>query len=198
MNASMIHVQLEFASVLIPIANNEKNQPVVPLKPISDVFGLDWENQRKKISQTYLAKRLGTCTVFFNGANMGREMTAIRLDRVAIYLYTLNPDLVRNKGNESAADFLEARHAEWDDLIHRYESAHGVLAKARQPATRKAPTYNDFLKITTALRKAETEPQRQALDFMARQIARDLGAPDFSDSPEGVTSVVTPLHAANR
>jgi hypothetical protein len=58
-------------------------------------------------------------------------MLGIRLDRVAAYLNTLNPESVRSAGNEEAADFLERKHQEWDDLINAYEQRRGDLFSGR-------------------------------------------------------------------
>lgn len=173
---SMIHLELEFSGSLIPIELNDQGQKVVPLKPITDVIGLEWERQRKKVSESYLSKRLGTCTVQIRGAGQLREMICIRLDRVAAFLNTVNPEHVRGQGNASAADFLEAKHAEWDDLIDAYERGYGILAKSSKTAARKPATYNDFLNVTRAKGKATSEPERKVLDFMARKIASELGA----------------------
>lgn len=54
-------------------------------------------------------------------ADQHREMVCIRLDRVAAYLNTINPERVRANGNEDGAAFLEQKQEEWDDLIHAYE-----------------------------------------------------------------------------
>lgn len=118
------------------------------------------------ITDTYLSKRLGTCTVLFRSADMRREMTSIRLNRVSAYLNTLNPDMIRNRGNEFAADFLEAKHAEWDDLIDAYERGYGIMAKG----------------------KATSEPERKVLDFMAMRIASELGAPFEEGTADSVAS----------
>lgn len=173
---SMIHLNLEFSGALIPVETDETGTRIVPLKPITDAIGLEWERQRKKISEPYLTKRLGTCTVQVWGADQRREMICIRLDRVAAFLNTVNPENVRGQRNASAADFLEAKHAEWDDLIDAYERGDGILAKRGKTAARKPATYNDFLNVTRAKGKATSEPERKVLDFMARKIASELGA----------------------
>lgn len=173
---SMIHLNLEFYGALIPVETDEQGRMVVPIKPISDAIGLEWTRQHKKLSDSYLSKRLGTCIVLLYYAGQHREMVCIRLDRVAAFLNTVNPENVRGQGNASAADFLEAKHAEWDDLIDAYERGYGILAKRGKTAARKPATYNDFLNVTRAKGKATSEPERKALDFMARKIASELGA----------------------
>lgn len=122
-----ISLNLNFSGVLLPIVDSEDGHDRVPLKPISDVIGVDWDTQRKKVQDGYLSRRLGICTQSFLWAGQEREMVSIRVDRVAAYLMSINPDAVRGKGNTSAADWLEQKHQEWDDLIHAYEQQRGEM-----------------------------------------------------------------------
>lgn len=181
MKRSAVHINLEFAGALLPVETNEQGKHVVPLKPICDVIGLEWERQRKKVSEPYLSKRLGSCTVPMYWADKLREMTCIRLDRVAAYLNGLNPEMVRAQGNEPAADFLEAKHQEWDDLIDAYETEFGTLAKKGKTVVQKQPGVRDFLSVLRAKKQADSEPERKVLHLLARKIADDLGAPFQED-----------------
>ncbi len=123
----IISLNLNFSGAVLPVVDCEDGFQRVPLKPICDVIGLKWETQRMKVQDGYLARRLGTCTPLMGGAGQDREMVAIRVDRVASFLSTINPDRVRANGNIDAADFLEAKHREWDDLIHAYEQQRGQI-----------------------------------------------------------------------
>lgn len=122
-----ISLNLNFSGVVLPVVDCEDGFQRVPLKPIADVIGVDWENQRKKVQVGYLTRRLGIRTDDFLWAGQEREMVAIRVDRVAAFLLSINPDSVRGAGNTDAADWLEAKHREWDDLIHAYEQQRGQL-----------------------------------------------------------------------
>lgn len=68
----MKHVvmSLQFADVLLPITKDSAGRDVVPLKPISDVFGLDWSTQKRKKS-----KKRGTCGGYMPpaGADLGAK-----------------------------------------------------------------------------------------------------------------------------
>lgn len=129
---AQITLNLNFSGVVLPIIDGEDSHPRVPLKPICDVIGVQWETQRKKVQDGYLSRRLGICTMEIHWAGQDREMVVLRLDRVASYLMSINPDSVRGAGNESAADYLEAKHQEWDDLLHAYELQRGDLFRAGQ------------------------------------------------------------------
>ena len=68
-------IELEFAGINLPIGKDAEGRDVVPLKPISDVFGLKWSDQHSKLmpktgtcvpanrdAGTYLGRLLGVCT----------------------------------------------------------------------------------------------------------------------------------------
>ena len=120
---SKVTFSIQYAGLELQVIKCATGAEVVPLKPISDVFGLQWETQRKKVTGSdFLARRLGTCTVPGHGAGgQIREQTCILLSRVAAYLMGINPDQVRIQGNASGADFLEQKIQEWDDALHDYE-----------------------------------------------------------------------------
>lgn len=124
---SPISLNLNFSGAILPVIDCEDSQQRVPLKPICEAIGVDWEGQRRKVQVGYLSRRLGICTQDILWAGQTRQMVMIRLDRVAAFLNTINPDNVRAAGNENAADFLERKHQEWDDLIHAYEQQTGDL-----------------------------------------------------------------------
>lgn len=187
MSKTMIHLELEFSGALLPVELNEQGQQVVPLKPIVEVIGLSWQTQMEKVQGVYLKRRLGTCIQPSLYAGQRREMVCVRLDRVAAYLNTINPDMVRAQGNESSADFLEAKHEEWDNLIDAYERGYGILAKNGKGVGRKQPAVRDFLSVLRAKKQADVEQDRKVLELLARQIAEDLGTPyqgDFLDGAE--------------
>lgn len=115
---SMIPLQLEFSGALLPVVTNEQGEKVVPLKPIVDVIGLNWKKQRTKVSTHYLGKRLGTCTRSMPGSGQRIKRVCIRLNRIAAYLSILDPQELREQGNNQAANFLEARQAAWGSLIN--------------------------------------------------------------------------------
>lgn len=122
-----ISLNLNFSGAVLAVVDCEDGLQRVPLKPICDVIGIAWHNQYKKMQAPYFCRRLGVCVDDIIYAGQARQMVLIRLDRVAAYLNMLNPESVRAAGNEAAADFLEAKHKEWDDLIHAYEQQRGQL-----------------------------------------------------------------------
>lgn len=187
-----VMMSLEFAGAILPVEKDEHGREVVPLKPLVEVFGLKWDTQRHKVTKgcapekggadTGLAKRLGTCTVDFPGAGQRRKMVAIRLDRVAAYLNTLNPNHVRAGGNETGAEFLERKQEEWDDLIHEYEMAGGIFAAREQKETQqRLGKYRTFIALNREKRATSDERDRKVLSGMMESVAGELGAPYQGD-----------------
>lgn len=123
-----IHLSIGFGDAILPIINCDDDHQRVPLKPICDQIGVSWEVQRRKISpESYLWQRLGAeITTLKGGETQGKQGNpthlCVRIDRVTAFLNTINPQNIRGMGNDSAADWLEAKHAEWDDALHAYET----------------------------------------------------------------------------
>lgn len=180
---SKVHMALEFAGIILPIEKDEDGREVVPLKPVADLFGLKWEEQRIKVSSPTpdsrgagLAKRLGSIVMSIPFGGQRREMVCIRLDRVAAYMNTINPEKVRAAGNEDGAAFLELKQEEWDDLIHAYEMAGGMFAsrEARESKENRA-NLKAFLDVMREKRLTADENDRKALGKIAEGMACDMG-----------------------
>ena len=169
-----ISIGLTFGGVVLPIVDGEDGFQRVPLKPICDVVGVKWEDQRAKVQKGYLARRLGTCTPVIRGADQDREMVSIRIDRVASFLTTINPDRVRAAGNEDAADWLEAKHQEWDDVLHQYELAKGEMYRERSA---RNTTIRTFISVAKEKRVAADAADRRALSEILKGLAGDLNIP---------------------
>ena len=141
-------IEIEFSGITLPVVRDANEREVVPLKPISDVFGLKWEKQREKFASiddtctppkggagsenppisdisggaippaaSAISRRFGACLAMVPFAGQSREMLCIRLDRVEAFINQIDPDRVRGNGNETGADFLEAKQSEWDDVL---------------------------------------------------------------------------------
>lgn len=176
-----IAISIEYAGLMLPVVKNEQNTEIVPFKPLVGVFGLDWMTQYKKIQSPWMTRHLGVCVGLMPYAGEGkREMVCIRLDRVASYLATINPDRVRANGNTDAADFLEAKLTEWADALHDYEtfgSAHNPRHADALLAARRANAIANVAKIKDAILR------RLALAELGIDLA--AGAPPAPPSPNG-------------
>lgn len=107
-------------------------------------------------------------------------MVCIRLNRVAAFLNTVNPENVRGQGNETAANFLEHKQEEWDDLIDAYEREYGIL-KTKRAGTVKQPGVRDLLAILRDMEKLKSPAKRALLTSLARKISNDLGV-DYDET----------------
>lgn len=200
-----------YAGLQLPVLKNEQGQDVTPLKPISDLFGLKWEKQREKITQSdYLSRFLGVCTLDSWGAgsqkqgditpprggagaqkgqkpdtctpHVGgaggqiREQTCILISRVAAFLMSINPELVRARGNKDGAKFLEEKQEEWADALHDYEEL-GVAvnlnhAKSQELLRKQRASFAQMIGVKN---KTADAPDRKALGAVVQQMAAELG-----------------------
>lgn len=133
--SKMISIGLNFSGVLLPLVDSEDGFQRVPLKPICDTIGLSWSDQHKKMQAPYYVRRLGLCVGDIPYAGQTRQMLLVRVDRVESFLNTVSPDSVRAAGNVDSADWLEAKHAEWDDVLHAWESGHRAEIQGKLTAS---------------------------------------------------------------
>lgn len=149
---SPIHISIAFGDAILPVIDCEDGHQRVPLKPIVDQIGVKWETQRLKIQpEHYLWQRLGAeITTLKGGETWGKQGNpthlCIRIDRVTAFLNTLNPQNIRGMGNHDAADWLEAKHSEWDDALHHYETD-GFAIKESQDARQLINTLSQIDRI---------------------------------------------------
>jgi len=169
-----ISMNLNFSGVILPVVDCEDGFQRVPLKPICEAVGVEWVRQHKKTQTPYLSRRMGVCVEQMYYAGQSRQMVLIRLDRVESFLNTLNPELIRSAGNIDAADFLEAKHEEWDNLLHLYEVGKGDLFKERSSRITTVRAFVSTMKI-----KNETKDpvDRKALTAILNGLASELDIP---------------------
>jgi hypothetical protein len=117
-----IHISIGFGDVILPVIDCDDGEQRVPLKPIADEIGINWQTYSRRIdADDFLSGRLGLKMTPLKGGQ--KVQKCILLTRVEAFLYTLNPKMIRNNGkNEDAANWLEAKINEWDDAIHLYET----------------------------------------------------------------------------
>lgn len=168
-------IELEFAGVTMPVVMGEEGLEMVPAKPIVEAVGAQWKRQWGRMQTPYLTRRLGVSVVHMYYAGQERAVVCIRLDRVAALLNQMNPESVRGAGNEAAADFLEAKQAEWDDLIHQYETRKGGMLSAALKD--KALNVRLFLSVLRAKREAVSPAERNALAVQAAALSAAAGVP---------------------
>ena len=177
---SKIVISIEYAGLQLQVTKNDQGEAVTPLKPISDLFGLRWETQREKVSNSdHLRRFLGVCTPLMGGAgDQKREQTCILLSRVAAFLMSINPDRVRAQGNENGADFLEQKLTEWADALHDYEKlgmAVNLNHARNQDAIRRQ--REAFARMLGVKNQTTAKADRQAITHVVQQMAGELGIP---------------------
>ena len=121
MKKNRIHISIAFGDAILPVVECDDGIKRVPLKPIVEQVGAQWKGQSRKVEKgKYLFRRLGIKVTPLKWGD--KPHICIRIDRVTAYLNTLNPENIRAMGNHDAADWLESKHTEWDDVLHLYET----------------------------------------------------------------------------
>jgi hypothetical protein len=110
----------------------------------------------------------------------------IRLSKVAAFLTTINPDLVRSHGNISSADWLEAKITEWDDAIHDYEEI-GVAVNLNHVKHQELllKQQRHIAQLIAIKNKTEPPHDRKLLEQMIGSGAKESGLvyqPDLIDT----------------
>lgn len=168
---SRIHISIAFGDVILPVVNCDDGKQRVPLKPICDHIGLDWKGQKRKLlADEYFVERFGLIlgeTSIPQIAELGikRDLYLVRLDRVTAFLNTLSPRTIGSKGNIEAAEWLKAKHIEWDNALHAYET-NGFAAKPSGHHLRDALYKLDRIKNPAIkMKMAESINQEFGLDL---------------------------------
>lgn len=177
---SRITFQIEYAGITLTVGKNAAGADVTPLKPIADLFGLNWETQRMKVTEAaYYREYLGICTRLMGGADrQKRERTCIRIDRVAAYLMTLNPERIKANGNEDGAAYLMRKQEEWADALHDYESL-GVAVNLNHQRAQKALRAERLalLRAVGTLNNTRDAVARQSVLHLIGQMCNEQGVP---------------------
>lgn len=185
---SKISLTIEYAGMQLQIAKNEAGEEVTPLKPISDLFGLRWETQRRKVTESnFYREYLGVCTLSRGGADgQIREQNHILLSRVAAYMMTISPAMVSAKGNVSGSAFLEAKLNEWADALHDYEALGVAINKNQMGAAKlELARINALVRLQSVKNRTESKHDRKALTEAQKVISKELGLPVQSDLVDG-------------
>jgi hypothetical protein len=172
MKQQRIHISIAFGDTILPVIECEDGHQRVPLKPIVDQIGAQWEGQRRKVQpEKYLGQRLGTQTTTSRCGDV--PQICIRLDRVTAFLNSLNPEFIRVKGNHDAADWLEAKHQEWDDALHQYETAGFAINKSHY--SNIAAKEKGYLRMVSVIREKNKTEDIQDRRLIAK-VLKDMAA----------------------
>lgn len=169
-----IHISIEFNEAILPVIECEDGHQRVPLKPIADQIGINWRTFTRRIDvDNYLNKRLGIYMMPSRGHQ--KEEIHVRIDRVTAFLNSLNPEKIRAKDNHDTADWLEAKHAEWDDALHSYETT-GMAFKVNH-AKEQSIHIKSFIEVSKLKLSTENQADRKVLSTMMRDMAEKSGYP---------------------
>lgn len=178
MTHAKIQISILYAGLTLQVSQNEQGQDITPLKPISDLFGLAWNKQYKKITDSpSFSRYLGSCTYHMVcGDGKKREQTCILLSRVAAFLMSISTDSVRASGNVEGADYLLEKQIEWADALHDYEQVGMALnqnhVKVQQLLMQQRKA---FAQMMTVKNQTSEQQDRNALSQIMKQMADEIG-----------------------
>lgn len=183
---------INYAGLQLPVHKSPTGEDITPLKPIVDLFGLIWQDQRSKIiNSDFYRNHLGIFEQARTNIQVGISLPTddhkvtsnptylpevfIRVDRVAAYLMTINPERVRSQGNITSADFLEQKITEWSDALHDYESL-GIAVNLNHHKNQEAinKRRREFVQMINVQNKTQNPIYRHAVDQLIKQMAEDL------------------------
>lgn len=125
-----ICTSVEYSGLSLPVILNCSGAECVPLKPLSDLFGLRWLTQYNKCVKGWLRDFLGTCVLTAPDiGGQARAVVCIRIDRVDGYILSVNPRRVRSGGNLDGAHFLELKHLEWAESLRAYMAMQKLIKR---------------------------------------------------------------------
>jgi len=187
-----LSLNLRFAGAVLPIITGPDGLDRVPVKPIANLLGLNWNSQMKSLKNPHKVRRLGVLTLNMDGSAPDIEVKdgsfnpdirvkkgnrglviCILVKRVEKYLDMINPDKVRVAGNADGADFLEMKQEEWSDVIHDYEKAKGDMTKVIAPEQHlKLKQINALTNVSRTMKRYGSDPYLEAAQ---QELGNDLG-----------------------
>lgn len=184
---STVLISIEFTGRRLDVFKTDDGREVTPLKPIVELFGLNWKMQQRKFQERpAFARNLGVCTHIVMGAGgQKRDQICIEVDGVAPYLITLNSDLIRAKGNSIAADFLEAKFLEWKKVLAEYHR-HGSVGLAREERRELMILKRSMVgaRMITLYERVKEPRMKLLIDQFIADLAKSLGYAYESAAPK--------------
>jgi len=190
---------INYAGLQLPVHKGPTGEEITPLKPLVDMLGLLWRDQRKKVTESNFYKQhLGIHEHIKTQIQIGLTPPAegdiptsfinsdgdnptylpeifIRIDRIASYLMTINPERVRANGNTASADFLQQKIEEWADALHDYESLGATVNLSHQKQQALVNRQRkEFAQMIAIKNKTSSTSDRNALNQVIKQMAGEL------------------------
>jgi hypothetical protein len=186
---SKIIISISYAGLMLPVYKDDAGKAITPFKTIVvNVLGLNWETQREKVTKSeFLRRELGLATPLKGGSfPQNQEPLCIRINRIAYYLMTVNPDRVRANGNIPSAEYLEQKISEWADALHDYEEI-GVAVNLNHVKHQELllKQQRHIAQLIAIKNKTEPPHDRKLLEQMIGSGAKESGLvyqPDLIDT----------------
>ena len=107
---------------------SENGQKLVPVKPICEALGVDFEPQRKKLNEDEFLSSVTSLKAATGSDGKQYEMVCIPLKYVFGWLFTINPKNVKEEAREAVARY----RAKCYDVLYDYFSKKSDFLEEKQ------------------------------------------------------------------
>lgn len=147
----------------------DNGSKLVPIKPICEALGIDFDSQRKKLNEDYFLNSVTVLSTSTGGDGKGYKMVCIPLKYVFGWLFTINPKNVKEDAREAVATY---RAKCYDVLYNYFTEQNDFLEEKQQIVNQKIEEYEnirvDFKSAEKRLKTAKTDLFK-AKDFTYEQ-----------------------------
>jgi len=143
----------------------DNGSKLVPIKPICEALGIDFDSQRKKLNEDDLLNSTTVLSTAVGADGKDREMLCLPLKYVFGWLFTINPKNVKEEAREAVAKYREKCY----DVLYDYFAGQSEYLELKNKMVEdKLIAYDnireDFKSAEKRLREAKVELYR-AKDF---------------------------------
>jgi len=170
MNMTSISINLKFAGILLPVQEYD-GKPYIPLKPVTEVFGLSWKVQARKLRTDENRELFEVVTLQWGGQS--GEMLSIPMELVTGFIGSLSPAQVKAGGNDSGAQFIIEKRKEWSRVAFQYEVDIGnISGVAATQESLRLKKMGMLINVSRTMHQNGGDPYLKAVQ---QELGNDLG-----------------------
>lgn len=134
------------------VAGNDASK-LVPIKPICEALGIDFDSQRKKLKDDEDLNSVTVLSTATGSDNKQYEMLCIPLEFVFGWLFTINPKNVKPEAQET----VRAYRMECYRALYKHFSAYSKFNEEKQ--NKLSAEFEKFRQLKTNFNQAKKEMQ---------------------------------------
>ena len=151
----------------------DNGSKLVPIKPICEALGIDFDSQRKKLNEDEFLNSTTVLSTAVGADGKGREMLCLPLEFVFGWLFTINPKNVKPEAQEAVAKYrIECYRA-----LYRYFSEQNEFLEEKQQIVNEK--IEEYENIRIDFKTAEKRLRTAKIDLFR---AKDITYEQWKDS----------------